>query len=89
MGAEDRDTVPEMYDANGEGIGEIPGRFMNSASMQARNNLATKAGFELVPTETIPFVHPAEAGCDDHEMHLFVNARKPVHLIFDIATKII
>ena len=57
--------------------------------MQARNNLTTKAGFELVSTETIPFIHPAEVGCDDHEVHYVVNARKPVHFIFDIAIKVV
>ncbi|MCJ1422955.1 hypothetical protein MMC29_000836 [Sticta canariensis] len=82
-GAEDRGATPEMYDSDGECARGIPSRFMNRNAnitlftKQGWNNLVIKAGFEIVYTETRPFVPPAEAGSKD-EMRYYMIARKTV-----------
>ena len=83
IGAEDCKTTPEMFDSDGEFARRIPVRFMDRNlsitlfTKQGWNKVLSEAGFELVYTQTIPFVPPAEARSDD-EMQYFVIARKPV-----------
>ncbi|MCJ1462860.1 hypothetical protein MMC07_001463 [Pseudocyphellaria aurata] len=82
-GAEGHETTPEMYDSDGECARGILSRFMNRTAAttlftkQGWNNLVTKAGFEIVCTEEVPFVPSAEAGSTS-ELRYHVIARKPV-----------
>lgn len=81
IGAEDQGATPDMYDSDGECARGIPFRFMNHQvdislfTKQGWNNLVTKAGFEVVFTETGLFHPPAEAGSSD-EMRYYMIARK-------------
>lgn len=81
-GADDCETTPEMYDSDGECARGMLPRFMNRIApttlftKQGWNNLVIKAGFELVNTETRPFVPSAEAG-SSAETRYYVIARKP------------
>ncbi|MCJ1463936.1 hypothetical protein MMC07_002545 [Pseudocyphellaria aurata] len=83
LGSEGCETTPEMYDSDGECARGILARFMNRTvsitlfTKQGWNNLVTKAGFEIVCTEEVPFVPSVEAGSDS-ELRYHVIARKPV-----------
>lgn len=81
IGADDVETSPEMWDADGQCIQRIAWTFMGRTvyitlfTKAGWNRLLEGAGFSVVHTETDTFV-PAAEGCDV-EPHYFVMARKP------------
>ena len=82
FGAEDIETKPEQYDADGECASGVENTFMaHRVSMtlftkSGWNKLLEGAGFEIVQTGTDVFVPPTAAECDD-DPHYFVIAKKP------------
>ena len=81
IGADDCETTPEMYDADGKCASGIGYTFMNH---RVSITVFTKAGwigllegvgFEIVHTESDFFSPPPTAVSDD-EMHFFIIARK-------------
>ncbi len=82
FGAEDCETKPEQYDADGECASGVENTFMaHRVSMTlftklGWNKLLEGAGFDIVHTETDWFSPPPAAICDD-DPHYFVIAKKP------------
>ena len=82
FGAEDCDTKPEQYDADGECASGIENVFMAHRvfmtlfTKMGWNKQLEGAGFEIVRTETDVFIPPPAAKCDD-DPHYFVFAKKP------------
>ena len=81
IGADDVDTSPEKFDADGQCARDLPFTFMNNTvsvtlfTKEGWNHLLESAGFKIVYTETDLFKPPADAVCDD-EPHYFVIAQK-------------
>ena len=81
LGAEDCDTTPDLYDADGCFATGVPFTFMNHKvfinifTKAGWITLLEQAGFEISHKETEIFIPPASAICDN-ETHFFVIAQR-------------